>query len=636
MRLTFRFFAFIGALMGIYIAAALQSGPETVDANLCKIARRFFSGIPDQCIPTIDVWGTGAAVALVLACALVLICDGIIWHRGRKKRSPPKHGGKFSEIMEAIWWVAERSAWGRWQTAQRLASGGSLPEENKLHLAEHVVRDAAQNGDLQISGRVAGTTSYSPIDQHFWRLVFFNLQRDDRTLWRAVLTPRAGVTTPIPDYDSFIVGRSQLESLWSQRDLKVDWLTAKLRMRSKFSALSAAIKAVEPSRMIIAGLAVIVVGVVIGGAMIGIGLWQQTKAAPTAVAQNTPSPPAASSAIPKLLPDTDDGIIKWSRGYILSASGSSDAPIKIFGFQATGQSESDEFIEPLGGFVRSEITGRQFPILVNDNGTLVSSEGYGIPARHQFQIGAKLSEAGMSTVEFLRDFGRLTFEFRYGSNVYVKRFSPEELEAEVRRTEIDLRPKPIHGAAGVRKRDAPTSSPPASQNAPILEKKSEVIAPRRPDGIIRAQLQILTEFFDCLEQYAVPTYRFGLNNLWNQWNVRDSKIAPNEFLELLVQFHHKTLDTHQRLEAIALKNQRYPEIAQSPQFWYNAKLHEKDNLLMAELKRIIKDHPNDDRAVLLMNNRFVDEWYVALNDYSNWIKEKKTYISDKQRELEAA
>jgi hypothetical protein len=213
----------------------------------------------------------------------------------------------------------------------------------------------------------------------------------------------------------------------------------------------------DPSQMIISGLAIIIIGVLIGAAIIGIGLWQQSKpAVPSSTAQQVPPrPTTATDVVPKLLPDTDDGIIKWSRGYILSASGSSDAPIKIFGFQATGQNESDEFIEPLAGFIRSEITGRQFPILVNDNGTLVSPEGYGIPARYQFQIGAKLSEPGMSTVEFLRDFGRLTFEFRYGGHVYTKRFSPEELEAEVRRTEIDLRPKPIRGAAGVRKREIP-------------------------------------------------------------------------------------------------------------------------------------------------------------------------------------
>jgi len=213
----------------------------------------------------------------------------------------------------------------------------------------------------------------------------------------------------------------------------------------------------DPSQIIIGGLAVIIIGVLIGAAMVGIGLWQQSKpAVPSSMTQQVPPrPTTATNIIPQLLPDTDDGIIKWSRGYILSASGSSNAPIKIFGFQATGQNESDEFVEPLAGIIRSEITGRQFPILVNDNGALVSPEGYGIPARHQFQIGAKLSEIGMSTVEFLRDFGRLTFEFRYGSHVYTKRFSPEELEAEVRRTEIDLRPKPIHGATGVRKRETP-------------------------------------------------------------------------------------------------------------------------------------------------------------------------------------
>lgn len=165
--------------------------------------------------------------------------------------------------------------------------------------------------------------------------------------------------------------------------------------------------------------------------------------------QQPRTPTARLAPDAKLLPD-DGGPIKWNQGYLLGAGGD-DRGIRISTIQATGQNESDEFIQPLSGYVRSEITGRQLPILVNDNGTLVPSDGYGIPAKHQFSIGAKLSDAGITGNEFLRDFGRLTFVFQYGTHTYTKHFAPEELEAEVRRTENDLRPKPIQGMAGVKR-----------------------------------------------------------------------------------------------------------------------------------------------------------------------------------------
>jgi hypothetical protein len=184
---------------------------------------------------------------------------------------------------------------------------------------------------------------------------------------------------------------------------------------------------------------------------LGAVLWRQYWSPAVAAVHTTTAPVATRANVTTLLPNTDDGIIKWVPNYLLAAR-SINTGIEISGFQATGQNESDEFIEPIGGFVRSEITGRQFPILVSDGGNLVSPRGYGIPAKHQFQLGARFVESGgMSVTEFLRDFGRLTFEFRYGSHTYTRRFSPEELDTEARRTEIDLRPKPTPSVAGVKR-----------------------------------------------------------------------------------------------------------------------------------------------------------------------------------------
>lgn len=73
--LFFKFFALLGALVGIYAAAALQNGPDVADANLCKLLRRFSSEIPDQCIRSLDNYGTAFAVIFVLACVILLLWD---------------------------------------------------------------------------------------------------------------------------------------------------------------------------------------------------------------------------------------------------------------------------------------------------------------------------------------------------------------------------------------------------------------------------------------------------------------------------------------------------------------------------------------------------------------------------------
>ncbi len=73
--LILKFFAFLGALMALYLAAALQNGPDTTDANLCKLLRRFSSSLPDQCIPSLDSYGTAFAIFFILVCVLILLWD---------------------------------------------------------------------------------------------------------------------------------------------------------------------------------------------------------------------------------------------------------------------------------------------------------------------------------------------------------------------------------------------------------------------------------------------------------------------------------------------------------------------------------------------------------------------------------
>ena len=172
------------------------------------------------------------------------------------------------------------------------------------------------------------------------------------------------------------------------------------------------------------------------------------QTAPPQISEDTPTKPSNS-----LLPN-DGGAITWFPGQYIFGGGGDDKGVRVQSFQATGKNNSDQFIQRLSGYLRSEVTGKQYTILVNDNGTLVEAAGYGIPAGYQFNIGVRLVDAasgGMTTAELLRDFSRMTFVFNYGDKTYTKHFAPDEIEAEVLRMEHDLRPKPINGFAGVRR-----------------------------------------------------------------------------------------------------------------------------------------------------------------------------------------
>lgn len=215
---------------------------------------------------------------------------------------------------------------------------------------------------------------------------------------------------------------------------------------------------IRKGRSMTLGLSLIVLGLIV--AIVGAGIAisnldrNSLKAADRAERPIMPATAATHAAGDKHIAMDRAGPVEWNPNYVLGArSGSNPDGIEIFGFQATGTNTSDEFIDRLGGFVRSEVTGQQFPILVDAGNGLVPADGFGVPAKHQFHVFARFVEksGGISVAQFLRDFGRLTFQFEYDGKVYKRHFSPEELETEARRIETALRPRPISSVAGVRR-----------------------------------------------------------------------------------------------------------------------------------------------------------------------------------------
>jgi hypothetical protein len=218
------------------------------------------------------------------------------------------------------------------------------------------------------------------------------------------------------------------------------WYT---RTASADNAKADAIQRINVDPVIAGGVFLVVIGLIIFAVRISNLSTTPRITSGFFFSGDPPSPPP-----PQLLPD-DGGPVKWYPGYLLGAGGN-DKGVFFSTFQATGKNSSDEFLGPLSGYVRSEITGKQFPLISTDGPREMPIEGSGIPAGNQFHIAARLTDTAMASNEFLRDFGRLTFVFQYGNHVYIKRFSPQEIQTEVRQTEANLTPKPPQSVVGLK------------------------------------------------------------------------------------------------------------------------------------------------------------------------------------------
>jgi hypothetical protein len=168
-----------------------------------------------------------SAVASAIAFCWPLIKRGVIG--GETRLHPARYSDKDTSLIDTVWWVAERSAWGRWQTAQRAKWAD---ERLKLLNAASFVHVAARNGDLAVRGRPANSIEYSLIARDFWRRVYIDLAEDPNTLWKVVLKPYKSEGAAIPDYDHFLVELRAVESLWPRRNWRTDWQTFRLNFRA--------------------------------------------------------------------------------------------------------------------------------------------------------------------------------------------------------------------------------------------------------------------------------------------------------------------------------------------------------------------------------------------------------------------
>src|SRR6202048_3709354 len=121
MRWTIRILSGLVVMTFGYVWTVGQSGLTGVNQNLCDLWTDTFGPLL-SChfnILGLYLWAAGAATA-----AIFLSCEFLQFLRSPKKK---EKDGSYLEIMDAVWWVAEQSAWGRWQDAQCYATVAAVP-----------------------------------------------------------------------------------------------------------------------------------------------------------------------------------------------------------------------------------------------------------------------------------------------------------------------------------------------------------------------------------------------------------------------------------------------------------------------------------------------------------------------------
>lgn len=138
--------------------------------------------------------------------------------------------------------------------------------------------------------------------------------------------------------------------------------------------------------------------------------------------------------------EKDEHGVFWDfTGFFLGlegASGSDEASIHVNTFQARGQNKTERLIRAVSGEIILQ-SGHTLPMFMNVGGHLVAPNNTnGIPANAEFFVAVPFSgdpaiEARIGENMFLRDYGGFTFRFEGDGKVYERKFSRDEIKAQI-------------------------------------------------------------------------------------------------------------------------------------------------------------------------------------------------------------
>lgn len=122
--------------------------------------------------------------------------------------------------------------------------------------------------------------------------------------------------------------------------------------------------------------------------------------------------------------------------------GAPDGSIVVGQFQANGKNLTNDPIVKASGYIRSDRTNEEFPILFNVQNELVSSDDLNlIPVGAIIDVTAFFSADNNSIplATFLTEFAPFTFFFNYDEKQYRHTFPLEDLESRIRAFEESVR-----------------------------------------------------------------------------------------------------------------------------------------------------------------------------------------------------
>jgi hypothetical protein len=196
------------------------------------------------------------------------------------------------------------------------------------------------------------------------------------------------------------------------------------------------VKKVEPSHVIILGLAIALCGVI----------WQMRQRSPTgepAVKQSVSQATSNQSAPSLKVSDFEWGFERYPGYDFIGMSAAPDGQILVQQFQAQGFNRTNDPIVNISGVVRSDRTNKEFPILYNlaDGKLRTSAEIDPIPVNAIVDARAYLSDdqKPIPLKQFLSQVVPFTFIIQYDGKSYRHTFTLSDIEPRIQRYEQDLR-----------------------------------------------------------------------------------------------------------------------------------------------------------------------------------------------------
>jgi len=125
-------------------------------------------------------------------------------------------GSNEGSLDLVIWWIANESAWGRWQAAKHYTSK-NIPVNQGFHLQQTATEFTrrALEGRIQVRACRGNQTTYEEIPPEFWKGSYLTVESDDVRLWKISIAPRSGQSATITaDYANAHAEWSGVREIW--------------------------------------------------------------------------------------------------------------------------------------------------------------------------------------------------------------------------------------------------------------------------------------------------------------------------------------------------------------------------------------------------------------------------------------